>query len=178
MKQDQTVAGLQPSSEGQTKAEGSGNVKRLQRQGSGADGNRRGGGGLGGGGQGGNGQGGGGNKSGKLKKLRQKARAAEAALEVARQQAASNQPMARPAQMRRRHWGLLSSFVLLVLVPLALSIFYLWAVAEDQYISTTGFTVRSQENSGANDLLGGLASFAGNTTASVSDFLYEFIQSQ
>lgn len=174
MKQDQTVAGLRPSSGGQTEVEESGNVKRLQRQGAGGPGGGKGG---PGGGKGG-GQGGGGGKQGKLKKLRQKAKAAEAALEVARQHAASNQPMARPAQMRRRHWGLLSSFVLLVLAPLALSVFYLWAVAEDQYISTTGFTVRSQENSGANDLLGGLATFAGNTTASDSDILYEFIQSQ
>ncbi|MEQ3670379.1 sugar transporter [Pseudophaeobacter sp.] len=143
----------------QTAAEESGNVKRLQRQGAGAGRN-------------------GGGKQGKLKKLRQKARAAEEALEVARQQAASGQPIARPAQMRRRHWGILGSFVLLVLMPLALAIFYLWSVAEDQYLSTTGFTVRSQENSGANDLLGGLATFAGNTTASDSDILYEFIQSQ
>jgi capsular polysaccharide transport system permease protein len=57
-------------------------------------------------------------------------------------------------------------------------IFYLTAVAEDQYVSTAGFTVRSQENSGATDLLGGLANFAGSTTASDSDILYAFIQSQ
>lgn len=87
-------------------------------------------------------------------------------------------PLARPASMKRRHWGLVASFVALVLVPLAAVIFYLWVVAEDQYASTAGFTVRSQESSGANDLLGGLAQFAGNSTASDSDILYEFIQSQ
>jgi len=118
--------------------------------------------------------------SGGRKKLRQKVRATEAALEAAQQQVAETPayPMARPAQMRRRHWGLLASFVLMVLAPLAAAVFYLWAVAEDQYISTAGFTVRSQESSGATDLLGGLANFAGNTTASDSDILYEFIQSQ
>ena len=79
-------------------------------------------------------------------------------------------PLARPASMKRRHWGLVASFVALVLVPLAAVIFYLWVVAEDQYASTAGFTVRSQESSGANDLLGGLAQFAGNSTASTVIF--------
>jgi len=80
--------------------------------------------------------------------------------------------------MRRRHWGLAFSFLLMVLGPLAGIIFYLWTTATDQYISTTGFTVRSQESSGAADLFGGLAQFTGGTTASDSDILYEFIQSQ
>jgi len=87
-------------------------------------------------------------------------------------------PIARPAQMKRRHWGLVASFFLMVLAPLVAVVIYLWVVAEDQYVSTVGFTVRSQESSGANDLLGGLASFAGANTASDNDILYEFIQSQ
>ncbi|MEN8741685.1 MAG: sugar transporter [Phaeobacter gallaeciensis] len=126
------------------------------------------------------GRNGGGGARKKLKKLREKVKATEAALEAAQQQVAETPayPMARPAQMRRRHWGLVASFVLMVLAPLAAAVFYLWALAEDQYISTAGFTVRSQESSGATDLLGGLANFAGNTTASDSDILYEFIQSQ
>lgn len=86
--------------------------------------------------------------------------------------------LAGPATMKRRHWGVMSSFVLLVLAPLAAVIFYLSVIAEDQYLSTAGFTVRSQENSGANDLLGGLASFAGSASASDSDILYAFILSQ
>jgi len=88
------------------------------------------------------------------------------------------QPIASPAQMKRRHWGLMFSFLLLVLGPLAGVVFYLWNNAQDQYISTTGFTVRSQESGGATELLGGLAQFAGGTTASDSDILYAFIQSQ
>ncbi|CUH89361.1 Vi polysaccharide export inner membrane protein VexD [Phaeobacter sp. CECT 5382] len=86
--------------------------------------------------------------------------------------------LAGPAQMKRRHWGVVGSFVLLVLAPLAAVIFYLVVIAEDQYVSTAGFTVRSQENSSASDFLGGLASFAGTTSASDSDILYAFIQSQ
>ena len=88
------------------------------------------------------------------------------------------QPIARPAQLRRRHWGLIFSFLLMVLAPLAGIVFYLWTIAEDQYLSTTGFTVRSQESGGATELLGGLAQFASGSTASDSDILYEFIQSQ
>ena len=88
------------------------------------------------------------------------------------------QPIARPAHMKRRHWGLVLSFILMVLGPLVAIVFYLWVFAQDQYISTTGFTVRSQESGGATELLGGLAQFAGGTTASDSDILYEFIQSQ
>ena len=88
------------------------------------------------------------------------------------------QPIARPAGMKRRHWGLAFTFLLLVLGPLAGIIFYLWTYAQDQYISTTGFTVRSQESGGATEILGGLAQFTGGTTASDSDILYEFIQSQ
>lgn len=80
--------------------------------------------------------------------------------------------------MKKRHWGLVISFVALVLAPLLAVMIYLWTFAEDQYASTAGFTVRSQESSGANDLLGGLAQFAGTSSASDSDILYEFIQSQ
>lgn len=88
------------------------------------------------------------------------------------------QPIARPARMKRRHWGLVASFLFLVLAPLAAFSFYLATYATDQYVSTTGFTVRTQETSGANDLLGGLAQFTGKSAASDSDILYEFIQSQ
>ncbi len=88
------------------------------------------------------------------------------------------QPIAGPARMRPRHWGLLTSFLLVVVIPLAVVAYYLGSHASDQYASTAGFTVRSQESGGATELLGGLAQFSGGTTASDSDILYEFIQSQ
>lgn len=114
----------------------------------------------------------------KLKgKLRAKITALEQELDDARANAAEF-PLARPARMKRRHWGVILSFFLFVVAPVFAVNFYLWTVAEDQYVSTTGFTVRSQENSGASDLLGGLASFASASTASDSDILFEFIQSQ
>lgn len=80
--------------------------------------------------------------------------------------------------MRRRHWGVLLSFCLVVLVPLVLITAYLVVVAKDQYSSTAGFTVRQEEGGGATDLLGGIAQFAGGSVGSDSDILYEFIQSQ
>lgn len=86
-------------------------------------------------------------------------------------------PLADAAMMKPRHWGLVISFGLLVLAPLALAIFYLFAIAQDQYSSTTGFTVRQEEGGGASDFLGILPQFGGGG-AGDSDVLYEFIQSQ
>lgn len=87
-------------------------------------------------------------------------------------------PIAEPARLRRRHWGLLASLVLLVLLPLAAIGFYLWEISTDQYASTTGFTVRKEETGTATELLGGLADFAGAGGSSDASVLYEFIQSQ
>lgn len=123
----------------------------------------------------------GGGKGKKGKKGRKGGKKAAArARKAAKESAAvvSVQPFARPAQMKRRHWGLMLSFVVMVLAPLAGAIYYLWTHANDQYVSTTGFTVRSQESGGATELLGGLTQFVGSSTASDSDILYEFIQSQ
>lgn len=79
--------------------------------------------------------------------------------------------------MRRRHWGILISFFLLVVVPIAAVSYYLYFIAVDQYESRVGFSVRAEETTSALDVLGG---FAGVSTASSSDtdILYEFIQSQ
>jgi len=87
-------------------------------------------------------------------------------------------PVAGPAKLKKRHWGLITSFLFLAVIPFVATVAYLFTVAEDQYHSIAGFTVRSQEQGGANELLGGLADFAGASTASDSDILYEFIQSQ
>lgn len=87
-------------------------------------------------------------------------------------------PLAEPARMKGRHWGVVASFAVMVLLPLFVAAIYLWLVASDQYISTTGFTVRQEESGSATELLGGLASFAGGSSSSDTDILYEFIQSQ
>ena len=88
-------------------------------------------------------------------------------------------PVARPAQMRRRHWGVVASFVLMVLAPLVAVILYLLVLAQDQYISRVGFVVRSQEAASGSEFLGGLGGLlASGGSASDSDVLYAFLNSE
>ena len=88
-------------------------------------------------------------------------------------------PMASPAGMRRRHWGVVLSFVLVVLLPVVLAGTYLWTTARDQYASTAGFTVRQEEGGGATELLTGFAAqISGGSAGSDAGILYEYIQSQ
>mgnify|MGYP006272124717 CR=1 FL=1 len=87
-------------------------------------------------------------------------------------------PPAAPAHMKTRHWGLTLSFVVLVLAPFAALVWYLWFVAEDQYTSVTGFTVRQEEGGNASQILGGLAQLTGAQSGSDGEILYEFILSQ
>ncbi|MBE9476422.1 MAG: sugar transporter [Proteobacteria bacterium] len=79
--------------------------------------------------------------------------------------------------MKTRHMAVMTSFVLVVLLPTITAIWYLYAIAEDQYSSRVGFSVRSEEVSTVGDFLG---SFTGISSGSSndSDVLFEFIQSQ
>ncbi len=79
--------------------------------------------------------------------------------------------------MRRRHYGVLYSFVAMVLVPIVVIVGYLWLIAEDQYASTVGFSVRKEETSSAVEILGGITQLSGSSTSD-TDILYEYIQSQ
>ena len=88
-------------------------------------------------------------------------------------------PLADAAGMKRRHWGLLLGFFLMVVAPVVATGLYLGLIAEDQYASTTGFTVRKEEGAGATDFLGIIPGIVGGGGgAADSDVLYEFIQSQ
>ncbi|MFC3119945.1 hypothetical protein ACFOHS_22880 [Jhaorihella thermophila] len=89
-------------------------------------------------------------------------------------------PMARHARTHRRHWGILLSFLALVILPTALTGWYMYAIADDQYESRVGFSVRSAESQSALDMLSGLGGLIGATSSSSSDpdILYEFIQSR
>jgi hypothetical protein len=82
-----------------------------------------------------------------------------------------------PARPRLRHYGILASFVLAVLLPMLLACFYLFAIAKDQYTSTISFSVRSEDIGGTLGLLGGLSSLSGASSTD-TDILYQFIQSQ
>lgn len=86
-------------------------------------------------------------------------------------------PAAEPARPRGRHWGILASFILLVLAPLAVSGWYLYTRAADQYASKVGFSVRKEEFNSPVDMLGGIARLSGSSSSDM-DILYKYIQSQ
>ncbi len=86
-------------------------------------------------------------------------------------------PPAQPARLRNRHFGLLLSFLLLTVLPTLGSGFYLYTVAEDQYASRVGFSVRREDVSSPIELLGGITSLSGSSTND-TDVLFEFIRSQ
>lgn len=87
-------------------------------------------------------------------------------------------PVVRSAPMGLRHIGLMLSFLLLVIAPIGLTVWYMETRATDQYASTLAFTVRSEEMPSANDLLGGIGTALGGSASKDSDILYEFIRSQ
>lgn len=86
-------------------------------------------------------------------------------------------PPAMAARPRARHRMIFISFLLLVLLPVGASAWYLWTRAEDRYASEVGFTVRREEATSAVDFLGGLGNMS-SSGSSDTDVLYEFIQSQ
>jgi len=88
-------------------------------------------------------------------------------------------PLATPARRKKRHWGLLAAFLIVVALPVAATWWYLNERAAEQYASTVAFTVRSEDISSAADLLGGIAPALGGTSSNTdADILYEFIRSQ
>lgn len=87
-------------------------------------------------------------------------------------------PPADPARMRTRHWGIVASFVIVVLLPVVASGWYLWNRAEDRYISNVAFSVRSADTSSALQIISGLGALGGASSSSDTDILYQFIQSQ
>lgn len=86
------------------------------------------------------------------------------------------QPAER-AFLRIRHFAIFFSFFVAVVAPIGVAAWYLYARALDQYASTVGFTVRTEEAMSPMDLFGGFGSVAG-TGSPDPDILYEFVQSQ
>jgi capsular polysaccharide transport system permease protein len=82
------------------------------------------------------------------------------------------------ASMRPRHWLAIASFVLVVLLPLAATVGYLWTRAADQYHSEVAFSIRSEEaGSAAAGLIGAITNI-GSGSASDADILFEYVRSQ
>jgi capsular polysaccharide transport system permease protein len=88
--------------------------------------------------------------------------------------------LARTARLRRRHWGMAGGFLACVALPTLVTGGYLFGVAQDQFASTAGFAVRSEETSTAMGMLSGLSGLTSmsGTVGSDSNILYEYIQSQ
>ncbi len=85
------------------------------------------------------------------------------------------QPGASPRR-RKRPWIWLS-FLMCVLAPIGVAAWYLFEVAADQFASTVGFSVRTEEVASPIELFGGIADVTGGGGGE-SDILYKFIQSQ
>jgi capsular polysaccharide transport system permease protein len=80
--------------------------------------------------------------------------------------------------MRARHWMVLASFALVVLLPLAAATAYLYTRAVDQFHSEVAFSIRSEEvGAAAAGLLGAITQI-GSGSASDADILFEYIRSQ
>jgi len=91
-----------------------------------------------------------------------------------------NAPVAAPARKfkrKKRHLFVGFSFLVFVALPLAFIYFYLSNIAEDQFESNVGFTVRTEETNTISDAFGSLGAL-GSSNSSDADILYEFIQSQ
>jgi capsular polysaccharide transport system permease protein len=88
-------------------------------------------------------------------------------------------PPLTPAALAKRkpqHISLAMSLVLLVILPAAVVAGYMFAVAKDQFSSTMGFAVRTEDVSVSSDIFGSLAGLS-SIGATDTDILYEFIQS-
>lgn len=73
--------------------------------------------------------------------------------------------------------ALIISLIACVLLPAAVTAWYLWARAADQYASTLGFSVRKEEVGSAIELLGGITNISGSSSAD-TDILYDYMTSQ
>lgn len=81
------------------------------------------------------------------------------------------------AKFRRRHVGLVMSFLAFVVVPTALAIYYLFSVADDQFSSRVSFSIRSEEGVTPLEALSGLGQLATGSSSDAS-ILYEYLRSQ
>lgn len=67
--------------------------------------------------------------------------------------------------------------MLFVVSPIVLAAYYLWAQAADQYASRVGFSVRTEEQSSAIELLGGITELSGSSSSD-TDILFAYLSSQ
>jgi capsular polysaccharide transport system permease protein len=87
-------------------------------------------------------------------------------------------PEVRPAALQARHWLGILSFALIVLIPFAATVGYLYTRAADRFHSEVAFSIRSEETASAAAGLIGAITNIGTGTASDADILYEYVRSQ
>lgn len=83
---------------------------------------------------------------------------------------------AGPSQLKMRHLGLFLSLILVVLLPIFTSAWYLYTRAADQYASYLGFSVRTEKSSSAIEILGGITELSGSSSSD-TDILYAYLTS-
>lgn len=100
------------------------------------------------------------------------------ALKIAEPQDGVSAPTVEPARKpRRRHSIIQWAFVAVVILPTVLAAWYLGFRSADQYHSDVAFSVRSEEFSNPLEALGAFTQ-VGNSSASDSQILYDYIRSQ
>jgi capsular polysaccharide transport system permease protein len=92
-------------------------------------------------------------------------------------------PARRPAPphtvLRFRHYAGIASFLLLVLLPFAASVWYLYFRAEPEYHSDVSFSIRSEDSgAAAAGILGAITGISSGGSAAEPDILFEYIRSQ
>ncbi|HRO12019.1 sugar transporter [Amaricoccus sp.] len=81
--------------------------------------------------------------------------------------------------LRARHLAALATFLLLVLVPLVASAYYLYFRAEPEYHSDVSFSIRSEDTgAAAAGILGAITGISSGGSAAEPDILFEYIRSQ
>jgi capsular polysaccharide transport system permease protein len=85
-------------------------------------------------------------------------------------------PPATRAGIKPRHRLALYSFLLFVILPVALMAGYLFVFAQPQYASEAGFSVRKEEGATTTDVIGGLTQLTGSASTD-AEILYDFIRS-
>lgn len=83
-----------------------------------------------------------------------------------------------PAARARIPVGALLSFVLIVLAPTAVALWYLETRAADRFSSRAAFSIRSNDATPALEIFGAVTQLGGSSTATDGQILYDFIQSQ
>ncbi|MBO9473262.1 sugar transporter [Shimia sp. R10_1] len=86
-------------------------------------------------------------------------------------------PPAPPAKIKKRHKALIVSFMVMVVLPIAMLVWYMTTRVVEQFHSELSFSVRKEHSEVPTDFVGSLAQLSGASSSDV-DVLYQFIKSQ